>query len=44
MKNFIYSYWKTLLFFAIIGLVGGFFVGIYQLDRFPVELQQDICL
>ncbi len=42
MKNFITAYWKTLLFFAIIGLIGGFFVGIYQLDSFPVELQQQV--
>lgn len=40
MKKFINHYWKTLVFFAIIGLIGGFFVGIYQLDSFPVELQQ----
>lgn len=42
MKKFISAYWKTLLFFAIIGLIGGFFVGIYQLDSFPVELQQQV--
>ena len=42
MKDFITNYWKTLLFFAIIGLLGGFFVGIYQLDSFPVELQQQV--
>ena len=42
MKKFITDYWKTLLFFAIIGLVGGFFVGIYQLDSFPMELQQQV--
>ncbi len=42
MKNFISAYWKTLLFFAIIGLIGGFFVGIYQLDSFPKELQQQV--
>ncbi len=42
MKNFIIAYWKTLLFFAIIGLIGGFFVGIYQLDSFPTELRQQV--
>ena len=26
IKTFIKAYWKTLLFFGIIGLVGGFFV------------------
>lgn len=42
MRNFITTYWKTLMFFAVIGLVGGFFVGIYQLDSFPVEMQQQV--
>ena len=42
MKRFINKYWKTLLFFAITGLVGGFFVGIYLLDSYPVEIQQQI--
>ena len=42
MKKFIADHWKTLLFFAIIGLVGGFFVGIYQLDSFPPEIQQQV--
>ena len=40
MKNFIKQYWKTLVFFCVVGLVGGFFVGIYQLDSYPIELQQ----
>ena len=42
MKKFITDYWKTLLFFGIIGLIGGFFVGIYQLESFPAEIQQQI--
>ena len=42
MKKFITDYWKTLLFFAIIGLTGGFFVGIYQLESFPAEIQQQV--
>ena len=42
MKRFVNKYWKTLLFFAITGLVGGFFVGIYLLDSYPVEIQQQI--
>ena len=42
MVKFIKTYWKTLLFFAVVGLVGGFFVGIYQLDSFPAEMQQEI--
>lgn len=40
MKQFIKSYLKTLLFFAIIGLIGGFFVGIYQIESFPPEMQE----
>ena len=42
MKRFVNKYWKTLLFFAITGLVGGFFVGIYMLDSYPVEIRQQI--
>ena len=42
MKNFIQIYWKTLLFFAIAGLVGGFFTGIYVLDSYPPEMQQQL--
>lgn len=42
MRNFIKSYWKTLLFFAVVGLVGGFFVGLYILDSYPPELQQQL--
>lgn len=42
MKNFIKTYWKTLLFFAIIGLLGGFFTGIYMLDSYPAEVQQQL--
>ena len=41
MKQFIKNYWKTLLFFAIAGLVGGFFTGLYVLDSYPEELQQE---
>ena len=29
MKQFVKKYWKTLLFFAIAGLVGGFCTGLY---------------
>lgn len=42
MKNFIKTYWKTLLFFAIIGLIGGFFTGISVLDSYPPEMQQQL--
>ena len=42
MKTFIKTYWKTLLFFAVIGLVGGFFTGIYVLNSYPAELRQQL--
>lgn len=42
MKQFIRSYWKTLLFFAIVGIIGGFFTGIYVLDGYPPEMQQQL--
>ena len=42
MKQFIKSYWKTLLFFAIVGIIGGFFTGIYVLDSYPPEMQQQL--
>lgn len=42
MKTFIKTYWKTLLFFTVIGLVGGFFTGIYVLDSYPAELRQQL--
>lgn len=41
MKQFIKTYWKTLLFFAMAGLVGGFCTGLYVLDSYPPEMQQD---
>ena len=41
MKQFFKTYWKTLLFFGIVGLVGGFFTGIYILDSYPEELRQE---
>ena len=40
MERFVRTYWKTLLFFVIIGLVGGFFVGLYVLDSYPEELRE----
>ena len=42
MKAFVQNYWKTLLFFTIVGLVGGFFTGIYVLDSYPAEMKQEI--
>ena len=40
--RFIKSYWKTLLFFAACGLVGGFCVGLFLMDSYPAEIQQQI--
>ena len=42
MKEFIKTYWKTLLFFAVTGLIGGFFTGIFVLDSYPPEMQQQL--
>ena len=42
MKVFIRKYWKTLLFFTLVGLTGGFFTGLYLLDSYPVHIQQEI--
>ena len=42
MKEFIKKYAKTLLFFAIVGIVGGFFVGLYMLDGYPEELKVEL--
>ena len=42
VRQFLKQYWKILAFFTVIGLIGGFFVGIYQLESFPLELQQQV--
>ena len=42
MKAFIKSYGKTLLFFAVIGLIGGFGVGFYLLDIYPEDMVQEL--
>ena len=42
MKEFIKAYWKTLLFFAVVGLIGGYTVGLYQLESFPEEIRQEV--
>ena len=42
IKEFILKYWKTLLFFAAVGLVGGFFTGLYLLDSYPAELRAQL--
>ena len=42
MADFVKKYWKTLLFFVLAGLIGGFFTGLYQLDSYPEEIRQEI--
>jgi len=42
MIRFIKAYLKTLLFFAVIGLLGGFFTGIYMLDIYPADIKQQL--
>lgn len=42
MKNFFKSYGKTLLFFAVIGLIGGFGVGFYLPESYPEDMVQEI--
>lgn len=42
MKSFIKTYWKTIIFFGMIGLLGGFFIGIYLMDTYPLEIQQQL--
>ncbi len=42
MKSFIKAYWKTLLFFALVGAIGGFGVGLYLMDTYPPEMTQEL--
>ena len=42
MKDFVKSYWKTIAFFTVIGLAGGFFTGLYLLDSYPEEIRQQL--
>ena len=42
MKAFTKKYWKTLLFFGVVGLVGGFFTGLYMLDSYPAHMQKEL--
>ena len=42
MKQFVKSYWKIILFFTLVGLVGSYFTGLYVLDSYPPELQQQL--
>ena len=40
MKAFFRSYYKTIFFFVLVGLVGGFFTGLYLLGSYPPEIRQ----
>ena len=42
MQQFVKAYWKTLLFFGCVGLVGGFFTGLYLMDSYPAWVQREI--
>ena len=42
MENFIKSYWKTALFFVLAGLIGGFLVGLFLMESYPADVQQQI--
>ena len=42
MKTYIKAYWKTLLFFAAVGLIGGYFTGLYALESYPPQMQQEL--
>ena len=44
MKQFIKTYWKTLLFFVLVGLVGGFFVGFYTLNTLSADMQEQLII
>jgi len=42
MRAFIKKHLKTLLFFAIIGAIGGYFMGLYVLDGYPAEIRDQV--
>ena len=42
MKNFLKSHWKTLVFFTLAGIIGGFCCGLYLLDSYPPDIVQQI--
>lgn len=41
MRAFIQKYWKLLLFFSVVGLVGGYFVSLYSFETMPEEMLQE---
>ena len=40
--DFLKKYWKTPVFFAIVGLIGGFASGLYLLDSYPADIRQQL--
>ena len=44
MLGFIKKYCGTLIFFTLVGLVGGFFVGLYLLDGYPESVRAELIL
>ena len=42
MRDIIKSYWKTILFFTVVGAVGGFGVGLYLMDTYPEDMVQEL--
>lgn len=42
MKAFFKTYRKTLLFFGVVGLIGGWFSGLYALESYPPQMQQEM--
>ena len=42
MNTFIKKYFGTLLFFTLVGLVGGIFTGLYLLDSYPDETRAQL--
>ena len=42
MKQFIKANWKYILFFTVIGAVGGYFTGLYLADSYPPEIREQI--
>lgn len=42
MKAFMEKYWKTILFFTLVGLVGGWFSGFYALESYSPEMRQEL--
>lgn len=42
VKKFLKDHFGTLVFFAVAGLVGGFFTGLFVLDSYPEQMRQQL--